>query len=366
MVFLGAGFLLAIAAYCSLDTQRKIIERQQTATPPAEPPGPDAVEAGREAASSSTLDTGGSEPAGCLDPAPEADEFRHLTQFMEQDASDVARRLAKSSDTEHLLAASFLVRFQDDNSRRRLMNRALELSPTSVVVLRNFLALCTEHSDAAGCVGSAIEQRAIAADGENGSLMVAIAARRAGRGDLPGALEAMTHAATAPQFDSYYSNQILAVDRALSAASELNSPDRLLIAFGYVPSPMEEAAFRLCRDRINDSFEWRHVCLNVAGRMEHDGNTLIVKILGAALQTHVHQLNGNDRQADAADRRRQALRALLSDTAAVFEEKVIRHDPQVVNRYLDTLTSYGEVAAASFIKDEYARIYQAVDDRCRE
>lgn len=286
---------------------------------------------------------------------------------MDQHAATIAQRLADSADPEHLLVASYLVRFQDNTYARKLMNLALVGSPGSVLIARNNVAFCLQHPDAQGCDTSDVDQRSLSADGQNGTLLLAIAARRANRGDLPGALDYLNKAATAPLFNSYYSDQVLATDRALSAASDLLPAERLTVAFAIVPLPLEEEGFELCRKQLDSSSEWRHMCLRVASRMENEGDTLGVRVLGAALQVRIHRHNGDSQQAEAADDRRAALRDSLAETAELTDEKILRDNPQLIDRYLGSLTSYGELGASDFIRDEFARYEKVVsEDHCRQ
>lgn len=273
----------------------------------------------------------------------------------------IVQRLVDSSDAEHLLVASYVARFHDSAYGWQLLSRALEVSSGNTLVVRSTLGFCLKYPDSQGCEGAAIDDRALAADGQNGTLWLALAARRAERGDPLGALEALERAATAPLFDSYFSQQVLAADRALAAASNLRPSERLEVAFGIVPFPLEEQGFELCRKQLESSDEWRHMCLRVATRMEGEGDTLVIRVLGAALQARIHRFNGDAQQADAAEERRAALRDTLAETAEVLDEQILHRKPQLINQYLASLTSYGETGASEFIKKEYDA---ALADRC--
>jgi hypothetical protein len=322
---------------------------------------------GPSSASTKSLGSSRQSSTDCPNPKSESEQSRDLSQFLEQHGATIARRLADSADPEHLLVASYIVRFQDSAHSRKLLNRARAASPGNALIARNDIAFCLQYPDAQGCGTTDIDQRGLSADGQNGTLLLAIAARRAKRGDLPGALEALNKAATAPLFDSYYSNQVLATDRALSAASDLLPSERLTVAFGIVPLALEEAGFELCRKQLDSSNEWRHVCLSVASRMEEDGDTLVVQLLGAALQARIHRYNGDSQQADAADGRRAALRDSMAETAELLDEQILRDNPQLINRYLGSLTSYGELEASEFIRNGYSRYEKAVSpDHCRQ
>jgi hypothetical protein len=322
---------------------------------------PTSGEDGSVASRSSRFDCGPYDPNAGL-------SAQEISEVWDRRSAEIGRQLGMSDDSEHLVVAAFFTRHENPQRGFDLLARAAEASSDNPLVTWSWLQFCARPGDT--CVGQIdkIEDRAIAADGGNAALWASVASIRRQRGDPYGALEALDIAASSPEYNAYFGEQVLMYDRALAASSDMSSIDRIVTAWGF-PAATTDAAIDIythCRDEAEVSVEWRDYCLRLGEKMAEQGRTQMHTTVGLALQSKMYEISNDEPQQDRVDEIRALLRVQHNSRNHSDIWSVFSRDELLLRAYTDVFISSGEMAAMDFAEREVERLTSAPEfDPCR-
>jgi hypothetical protein len=270
----------------------------------------------------------------------------------------ISDQLSVSADAEHVLLAGLLG--SGDGSRFDLarLRRAVEMNPDDARFHWHLLQACTRMSAANGCDPRGIEAPAIAAGGRSAALWAQIAIGRAARDDEAGALDALRNANGAPNFDSYYVDDVKMIERGLASATDQSFNERMTEAFGIAVTlhSVGGDVYLACSNPVETSAEWQDLCLQLAYRLEKDGQTILDKALGLGIQKTIFELTGDDTKLEDAERRYREFQEEMMQGWGEDVSVVLMFDERVMAEFVDELAAHGEMAAFEFARAETERL----------
>ena len=277
-------------------------------------------------------------------------------QELEEMESSAVSILRASNDPESLLAAAALSRWRDPPMALELLDQSMRHS--SVVPLSAWTAfiICGQRTTLS-CDFEKLEEDAIKADNRNGAMWVQVAASRIDSGRLDGAVEAMRQAIAAPDYDSFYSEQVLLIDRALASTTNLSHIERVFRAGMY--SSVSPMSFRSLRAQCESEKTgvWPELCEQLGDRMSSDADDIMNQALGMELQELALQNIGDEAGLRELKRSKDSLVMPFGtvETATPLMS-LLANDASVLSNYMTNLEIYGEVEAWQRLSEEAERL----------
>ncbi len=267
----------------------------------------------------------------------------------EQEANNrlLADTLSRSANAEDQLAAAIIGAFIGVDRRIDNLSMALAADPRHPLVLWQVTDDCRRGRGGEYCTDPAVRANAEAVLGGNGWYWTQVAAFYFEQGMFDESLDAVQRAVSAPEFDDYYIDHVLLLERALGAASDFDYIDRVVGAIGYTAAMPSDFLTRQCtlRSEIDDA--WLDSCTMLAERYEQDGTNLLMQLVGLGMQEDFYARSGLVAEIVDAQNRKAELELLLDKVDADYQ-LVSAVDPQLMTRYLDVWATSGEVAAFEF------------------
>ena len=267
-------------------------------------------------------------------------------------------RLAESTDLDHRLMAGILKVNGDFPDAIDEFERLLPAMPEHPILHWRLLDACAVRPTHPLCADGEAERRTISILGANGEAWAKIAPYRLRRGDERGALEALGNAATAAEFEDYWSAETALLFGSLASGPNSGITDRLLEAIGYTAAfPMPQLSLiQQCRSRAGSSPDWYRVCLAYGQRKETDTQTLLGKGIGVGLQRALYELIGDTQNAQAAEARAGPVEYSLRDPQLRDGEVLLAYDESIALAWLQHMVVYGQLSAQDFLKAEVDRV----------
>ncbi len=286
-----------------------------------------------------------------------------------QSLNQLVSTLSASGDAEMLMAASGLEHFAAMVEGETLgpaalvpnMERALAADPMNPAVLWSAAQLCGAEPEVEICKQSWLRANFDTALGGNGEYWAREAVYRYRADDEPGALAAIRRAASSPEFDNFVVENMRILERAFSAAPNIDYRERAITAYamasGFFPS-RNPGLLRLCGTNAETDPEWWDACLDLASRYLADGRTLSSREMGARLQGRLYSISGDDELREAASETHSWLDD--ADLASADDDvvSVMLTDERVLRGFLDEFESSDELSALEWLTDEVARLKQ--------
>ena len=328
------------------------------------------------------LDAGGGPPRA-FDPAPEHDERRdwfpdlsaaqptlttgdsvaggsdrfncsledYWTEIDEEELDArherLAETLSRSANAEDQLAAAMIRRSEDVGQRIDNLTMALASDPLHPLVLWQVAEDCRRGRGGEYCGDPSVRANVDAILGGNGWYWTQVAAFYHEQGMFDESLNAARRAVSAPEFDDYFIDHVLLLERAFSADSDRAYMDRVVESIGFAAAMPGEFLARECAARAEADDSWLANCIMLAERYEQDGTNLMMKMIGLGMQENLYPRSGLAVEARDAEARKGELTALLEKVSGDYQ-LVQAVDPQLTARYLDIWATSGEVAAFEF------------------
>ena len=276
----------------------------------------------------------------------------------EQDAVTV---LQASGNAEHLLAAALLSRYGDPQLALELLDQSVELSSNAPLSAWTAFVICGQRPNL-NCNLAEREATAIAVDSKNGAMWVQIATLRLEKGHQAAAIEAMRRAVAAPDYSSFYAEQIMYVERGLAAATNLGLADRFMLGVSFAsvsPFAMNTLTSQCESEKTG---VWPELCEQLGRRMATDAKDIMNKSLGLSLQNLAMTNLGDTEGLLAVQQQKDDLRRLLgtaeSNRATM---NLLGNDERVLRDYLSNLEVFGETVAMGRLSAEAARLRELPD-----
>ncbi len=264
--------------------------------------------------------------------------------------------LLASGDPEHLLAAALMRRWSDPQAALAQLEKLVALESNSPLSAWTALIICGQRAQLA-CDFGALEQEAIRADSKNGAMWVQLVGLRLEDSNDEQAIEAMRQAISAPKFDSYYFEQIMMIERALAATSDLSLAERVITGIGFAAAtPMGmNALARKCDDE--QTGVWLELCDQLGERMRVDGSDIMTQMLGSAVQGHALANRGDSRGLQELELKKTEIRRTMGSAASNAEWfNLMTNDERVLREYLQNMDVFGEAAAMKRLSSEAERL----------
>lgn len=280
--------------------------------------------------------------------------------------SYIASTLEESDDAEYLLASVLLSRSGEPFSAPERMEKTLATGRRHPLVLYTAGGMCGLNATASFCGDAGFQNSQTSLLGRNGAHWLRRASQLYERGDTLSALAAMKRVSTEPQFDFYFIDYVMLLERALATASDMDYAQRIVAAISFVaamPSPYLKM-FERCRVQAAFSDDWLNACTAAAERMTLESNTMLERMVGFGYLDKFHELAGNEEARASAERRKDELEQKFRKYIAEGDV-VIYSDPGLLARYIDAFATGGEMAAMEFAVSESERLRQDPDyDPC--
>jgi len=284
-----------------------------------------------------------------LEAATTSDESRERVAAL-------AANLAHSGNTELVLAASILSREESPLDSASRLERALALGPRHPLVLWHAVEFCEQEPDYALCVDPLRLRNTEEILGRNGAYWVQVAAGHYARSDRDAALAAFRRASTEPEFDAYWIENVMLLERAFAASGDEGYSQRVFRAIGHaadMPNPASEFV-EICNwPNLDD--DWRKVCVDYGQRLAADGDTFMELVSGNAILLNYYERTDNAEQRDEAQARIDELRTILAASSS-DEALTVFADERATQRTIDAWSSGGEIAALALSIEEGKRL----------
>ena len=244
---------------------------------------PDAAAPGRQGAGAATA-RGAS---GCTVEQLEAALYggQSPAEVMRRRGEEIYPILAAADDAELLIASIMLGDFAAPADRIASIDRALALAPKHPLVLWRAFSACAGTDSGSFCSDPRRRANTDAVLGHNGAYWSMVAGDLEQRGDVDDALAAMIRAGSAPEFDYYFADHVVLLERALAVSSDL--PYRARISEALVILAMQEPHWfpvQLCTQRSAGDDNWLSACGGFADRLAGDGRTIMEGRMGLELK----------------------------------------------------------------------------------
>lgn len=277
----------------------------------------------------------------------------------------LADTLSRSAFAEDQLASA-LLRMPTDEAGVRIesLELAIAADPTHPLVLWQVADDCRRGHGGSYCSDPDVRSNVEAILGGNGWYWVQMAAFYYDQGMFDESLRATQRAVTAPEFDDYFIDYVLLLERAFGADSDRSYVDRVVAAIGTAAARPADFFSRECSERSELDDAWLDSCTMLAERYERDGTNVLMQIIGLDMQEKFYAQSGLANEVRDAASRKAELGELLDRIDADYQ-LVQAVDPQVNARYLDVWESSGEVAALEYTIDAVDRLLEDPDyDPC--
>lgn len=264
--------------------------------------------------------------------------------------------LQGSGSPMHWLAASILLADTESELALQMLQNLARTEATSSVATWRMLILCDQRRIAA-CNSPSIEELAIKADADNGMMWAQVAGRRFAVGRDEEAIEAMRRAIAARRFDTYFAEQMQALERGFAAVTGWTYPERIIYGSDSIASNPSNlvAIHEYCR-RTN-SIEGIELCDELGERIYVERGETSARLIGIEMRQAVLESRADDDQLAALDQDYLDLKALQS---ALFEDvgalNLLLNDEQVMRDFISTIDAHGEVEAALLLQERTDRL----------
>jgi len=270
--------------------------------------------------------------------------------------SSLADTLSTSGDAEHVLVAALLSRNRDPNVIASMTQRALQLDDKHPLILFWAADLCERGQGGEFCASPVVQGNTESVLGKNSAYWARVAAHRHRRGEVAGALKALKRAATEPDYDMYFAEQLLLLERGLAVLGDMSYAQRIYMAFGIAAAmPGEELQLpRICETQAKQDSIWMEACIAYATKLVADRGTIMNQSIGLKMRAMLFESIGNVAEMRAAISARRELEqgwAWNSDQTVA-----LTLDDRVAAGYVDEFVANGEFAAFKFIEAEVSRL----------
>ena len=276
----------------------------------------------------------------------------------------VSSALAASQDPEHLLSAALFG--QDGRFLISAMRDAVDLNPKDSRYRWHLLQACLSDHYQGDCDIEAIEAEAIRIGGGSAHIWTAIAAGHARNDETREATVALRNAIGAPEYRDYRVEDILMLERSLSAASELSYFDRMGHAFDAVDrvASIGSDLYETCQQRVQAPGELAAYCIQLAERIESSNTTVEDASFAIIIQKLAYEALGNIDKLAEVEARQQRLNQRIQEERE-NEGIVLRTNSHVFEGYVAAWSARGEIAAMNFLEQETERLLANADyDPC--
>lgn len=311
-----------------------------------------------------TASGSGSEGSGRFDCS--LDDYWSEIEDEEHDArfALLADTLSQSPNAEDQLAAAIIRGVGAPEQRTDSLVEALTADPMHELVLWQAADDCRRGRGGEYCTDSNVRATIESVLGGNGWYWTQVAAFYHGQGMFDESLSALRRAVSAPEFNDYFVDNVLLMERALSADSDRAYVDRVISSIGFAAAMPADFLARECAARAEADDSWRDACTMLAERYEHEGSNLMMQTIGLGMQENLYESSGLMAEARDAEIRKAEMLKLLEQAGGDYQ-LVQWLDPQLSARYLDVWAASGEVAALEFAVESVDALLEDPDyDPC--
>lgn len=265
--------------------------------------------------------------------------------------------LEDSPSAEHLGVGAYLAAKAKLETATPLLDRAIAGGADNPLVTWIAMDACNARPATSVCAGGDVERLALAVDGDNGAVWARVASQRLMTDQAAAGFAALQRAATAPQFNSYWPEQILMLERALAAATNDGYGARVMQAIGIAAAMVmwDAGVVEACGSPSLPP-EHRPVCLAYGERLTSDARTALNTGIGLAIQHAVLTAAGDAVAANRVDAEQEALRQHMLARDFQTEQRLLFYDENLLRQYMDVMVTRDEYAAVRFLGDETERL----------
>ena len=255
-------------------------------------------------------------------------------------ARAAAATLAESPDPEHRLAVELLNRWGPASTAPEGNFVPALNEPLHIWYRLNSCPLDEEKK----CNDETLEQALVSLDASNSEAWAVTALGRYRREDMAGALAAMQRAAAGAVSNSYWTETVELIDRALLAATDYEYRSRTTLALGSTFWMQQDlnGIILMCDERSAATDEWARACEAYGELIARQHDALEGRRFGAGIQARAARELGYDEYADQLEASEQER---LSNQSLLAFDIVLMSDPTLLHRHLDNVRTNGQRSA---------------------
>lgn len=274
------------------------------------------------------------------------DEVRNAMPILEQ-----------STDPELRFAAALFARNDSLERFRHILVAAVEMDPGNPMLIQALLKDCLFEKGAV-CDVVGIRDIALQVDRANGATWLLLVSSYLQADDFAAAENAARNAIAAPKYDSYYGEQIAAIERGLAVATDWPYAERVVYAIGYAAAqwaPFGDIVSQ-CKNPQERTASWADLCEQLGQTMFTESKTLMDRSLGQSLTEIVADRTGELELRFRSNAMREALDQHMDVLQRADLENLLMSDERVLREWLEHQQTYGETEAYRRLKIEAGRL----------
>ena len=289
----------------------------------------------------------------CVDKDTADDELEQLSQDWENVMQRVDELNKKASeqelgDLELELARILALYVEDENGKIEAISNYLVKYPQSEIASLVLLMECSSNPKHSYCIGLVEKELANQTRYSFSHMLNLIAlVIQAGEREVE-ADRLMTESTSLPNFQEHYSSIIDLMYRyyTILGAPE-NKMDKISISVTVASVNFINfyPVIQYCKKNAGKRQLVAESCINIGGRLEKFGETMIAQIFGTVFQTEAYKALGNTELAEAATARKNAMNAYRTSELFTRAASLIQYDEQILDVWLNSLLNGTELSA---------------------
>ncbi|MDJ0940658.1 MAG: hypothetical protein QNJ00_12935, partial [Woeseiaceae bacterium] len=269
----------------------------------------------------------------------------------------LASTLTESGNTELVLAGAMLSGAESPFDAIERTQLAMQLGPQHPLVLWQAAELCSREQQGEFCGDPTLRLNSEQILGRNGAYWSKIAAGRIQRGEKEAALAALKRAAVEPQWDDYWIERVMLLERALAVGSDVSYALRITEAMTVTAGDdgLELSLMtRACRRFIAEGEEWLGACTGFGNRLVASRG-LLHQVQGYELLRNIYKRQGDDYKLAEVSADLDELKIALEEIEEA-DFTGLMTDDRIAALFIDEHAANGELAAIRQMAEETRRI----------
>jgi len=295
-------------------------------------------------------------PSGVDDAVLRGDEVAYRDRFFDE--------MAASDDVDSNVIASILAaKLDNDNGLIEPLDSLKVNYPDNQIASLHMLSACTENIDHAACGENVVEQ-AIYLNDRNAVLWSLVSAYRMKQEDIYGAVTALQRAVSVPVYNDYFQTYLGIWQDQIPPGARYNSNRLRVDLIGYSSVLLfnnTQTITMLCAEFAPERPNLGDACLHFGVRMQNESGTVLMNMIGRAIQGMGHRALGNLEEAERLDQESQKEyrdRSLFGSGYSGFKRAsyLMTYDEQLAEYWLDNFIRFGEIRAEETLVIEARRL----------
>ncbi len=299
-------------------------------------------------------------PSGVDDAILQGDYVEYRDKFFDEMA-------ASDDDDSNVIATILAAKLDNNNGLIEPLDSLKVTYPDNQIASLHMLSACTENIDHAACGENVVEQ-AIYLNDRNAVLWSLVSVYRMKQEDIYGATTALQRAVSVPVYNDYFQTYLRIWQDQIPPGTRYNSTRLRLDLIGYSSVLLfnnTQTITKLCAEFAPERPNLGDACLNFGVRMQNESGTMLMDMIGRAIQVIAHRALGNSAEAERLDqvsqkesRDRSLFRSGYSAFYSAYNRAsyLMTYDEQLAEYWLDNFIRFGEIRTEETLVIEARRL----------